>query len=275
MKFSVFFPNLRGWVQHLDKVWPAYIVKPNFAYWEVLHILSLVMLGGAAIILGLRLIGVGLTEERPSDTWKNLKLWLNIGVGGVVVSGVLIGMANAERLYDSAAFTVKMLSLLAGIILTYGAMRPIAQAEGAVSRAALGWTVAGLAVWALGIFVFLTGGLITPGLFHIITAASLIVLFVLRGRLRWIYVGGVAVIALMFWSATHVFIPTDDLKHTDPVNVGLAWLLAVWIVGCALTQLYLNRKAEPLNGLLPKLVGYAVILVWICGAAAGRWIAFA
>ena len=54
---------------------------------------------------------------------------------GIIVTGVLIGSANAERLYDSAAFIVKMLALIAGIILTYGVSRPVAAADGAVGAA--------------------------------------------------------------------------------------------------------------------------------------------
>ncbi len=275
MKFSILLPHLRPWVLGLSKVWPAYIVKPTFAYWEILHILALITLGGSAILMGLRLIGVGLTEEKPSEVYRNLKLWLHIGVGGIVVTGVLIGMANAERLYDSAAFLVKMLALLSGVILTYGAMRPIALADGAVSRGAATWTAVGLLVFALGLWVFLTGGLVTPGLFHVITAAALIVLFVTRGRLRWTYAGGVAAILFAMWAATHVFIKKDDLVHSDPANVALAWIMTGWIAGCALTQLYLGRGRREAGGWLAKLVGYAVILVWVCGAAGGRWIAFA
>jgi hypothetical protein len=52
--FGELLPSLRPWVQHLDQVWPAYIIKPQFASWEVLHILSLVLLGGASILMNLR-----------------------------------------------------------------------------------------------------------------------------------------------------------------------------------------------------------------------------
>jgi len=48
----------------------------------------------------------------------------------------------------------------------------------------------------------------------------------------------------------------------------------VWILGCALFQvLRAGRTAE--GGRLVKFIAYATILVWVMGAAAGRWIAFA
>jgi len=279
MKFSILFPNLRTWVLHLDKVWPAYIVKPNFAYWEVLHILSIVILGGCSILLGLRLIGYGLTEEKPSELYRNLKLWLHTGVIGVTVTGVLIGMANAEKLYDSPAFFVKLVSLVAGVIITYFAMRPLALADGEVTPRSVVGGALGLAVWAIGLWVFLNGGLMTPGFFHVMTAAALIVLFVTRGRLRWIYLAGVATALAVFFLATHVVIAWGDLKHADPANVAIAVILGLWIAGIAIVQTLVNRRnldsETPDRGALyAKLIGYAVILVWVCAAAAGRWIAY-
>jgi hypothetical protein len=279
MKFSILFPHLRNWVLHLDKVWPAYIVKPNFAYWEVLHILAIVILGGCSILLGLRLLGFGLTEEKPSELYKNLKLWLHTGVVGVTVTGVLIGMANAEKLYDSPAFFVKIVSLVAGVIITYFGMRPIALADGEVTtRSAIGGAL-GLAVWAFGLSVFLNGGLMTPGFFHVMTAAALILLFITRGMLRWIYVAGVAIALVIYYLATHVFITWGDLKHADRANVTISVLLGLWMIGVAIAQMILNRRnpeSESVDrgGLFAKVMGYAVILVWVGAAAAGRWIAY-
>ena len=48
--------------------------------------------------------------------------------------------------------------------------------------------------------------------------------------------------------------------------------VGVWIVGAGLTTLFRGRGEE--GGPLTKLVAYSTILVWVLGAAAGRWIAF-
>ncbi|MET0271706.1 MAG: DUF6644 family protein, partial [Phenylobacterium sp.] len=170
MNLEQFFPEARPWVEGLANTFPGSFIKPQFAWWEVLHILSLVTLGGTTILMNLRLIGVGITEERPSEIYRNLKVWQNVGVIGIVVTGLLIGAANAERLYSSAAFIVKMLALIAGIILTYGASRPVAKADGAVSPLSKVWYALGMAVFALGLWVFSTSDLINPGVFHILTA---------------------------------------------------------------------------------------------------------
>ena len=272
--FATLFPHLRGWVQHLIQVWPAYVVKPNFAIYEVFHIFAIVLLGGTSVLIGLRLVGKGLTEEPASEIYRNLRPWLHLGVAGIIVSGVLIGMANAERLYDSPAFLAKMLALAAGVIFTYGVVRPVALADGVVSPSARAWTAVAAAPFALTLWVFSTGGLITPGLFHPLTALVLVVLVAVGGRARWIYAAGVGAMLVAMYLATHVFIAPDDLKHSDPTNVVLACLLGAWVLGFAAW-----RGARSLRGAAPggltQVIGYASILVWVTAAAAGRWIAFA
>jgi hypothetical protein len=274
MNFEHFFPHLRPWVEGLANGFPGHIVKPQFAWWEVLHILSLITLGGTTILMNLRLIGVGLTQEPPSELYRNLRRWQDVGVIGIVVTGVLIGSANAERLYDSAAFVVKMLALLAGIILTYGASRPVAKAEGQVSAAPRVWFVLGLAVWLGGVWVFSTADLINPGMFHVLTAGALVVLFATRGRGRAVYLAVLLAMIVAQFVATHIVYKADDYAHLNPVNIGFAIAFAVWIVGTALVQLF-SAPTSPEVTPLTKLIGYATILVWVTAAAAGRWIAFA
>lgn len=274
LTFEQFFPALRPWVENLVNVWPAPFVKPQFASFEVLHILALILLGGTAILMNLRLIGAGMTEEPPSEIYRNLRRWQDLGVVGIVVTGVLIGMANAERLYDSTAFVVKMIALAAGVVLTYGASRPVARADGAVSTAARLWLLVGAALSVLGVWVFLTGTLINVGLFHVLTAAGLIVAIGLTGRLRWIYLAGLVVLIAGHQFMTHVNVEFDDLAKLDPINKTFFVLYAGWIFGAVAVQLFgAGRGTE--TGPLAKLIAYATILVWVVGAAAGRWIAFA
>jgi hypothetical protein len=277
MKFSILFPHLRPWVLSLAHSWPGAMVKPNFAIWEVFHILSLVMLGGGAIIVGLRLAGAGMKEEAPSAVYRGIGPLLLAGVIGIILTGLFIGAANAERLYDSSAFVAKMLALAAGLLLTFGALRPVALADGHVSPAATGAMAVGGVLWGAAVMVFLTGGLITPGLFHVLTAAGLAVLAITRGRLRWVFAGGVAVILAAMYVATHVIIPAGDLEHADPANLALAWVMAAWIAGVAGAEGLLRFRGGPsdMSGRMARVIGLATILVWVTAAAAGRWIAFA
>jgi hypothetical protein len=268
-----FFPAARPWVENLVNVWPTPYVKPNFAFWEVGHVLSLIALGGATILMNLRLIGVGLTQEPPSEIFRNLRVVQSAGVVGIVLTGVLIGMANAERLYDSAAFIVKLLGLIGGLILTYGVSRTTAAAEGRVSTAAKAWFVLGMAFWLAALVVFATGGLIAPGIWHVITAAALLVLFVTRGRTRIVYAGVLAVLVLVQELVPRMIYP-GERTDLDPISVSLAVIIPAWIVATALVQFFRAGQGEE-GGPLTKIIGCATILVWLTSAAAGRWIAFA
>jgi hypothetical protein len=268
------WPHARPWVENLANTFPGKYVKPSFFAWEIGHVLSLIVLGGTTILMNLRLLGVGLTQEPPSEIYRNLRFWQNVGVIGIVVTGILIGSANAERLYDSAAFIVKMLALLSGIILTYGVSRPVAAADGAVGLPQKLWFVLGSAVFLLGLWIFVTSDLIDVGVYHVITAAALIVLFATKGRQRWVYVGVLTAMIVAQFVNTHVLISGDDYKHLDPVNKVWTGAFSVWIVGTALFSLFRAGKT-PEGGPLTKIIAYATILVWVMGAAAGRWIAFA
>lgn len=273
MTFEELLPSLRPWVENLANVWPGAAIKPYFAQWQVLHILSLVVLGGASILLNLRLIGRGLGNEPPSEIEGNLRPWLHVGVIGIVVSGVLIGAANADRLYTSEAFTVKMLALVAGVLLTYGVSMPIARAEGRASRGVKITFGIGAAVFALALWIFGTGELINPGLFHMLTAAALIVFFVAGGVLRWVFTGVLAILLGAQFVATHLIVKPDDYERLDPLNIAFAWIFAAWIFGVALAHA-VRAPATHEGRLTAKLAGYATILVWVVGGAAGRWIAF-
>lgn len=273
VNFEALLPGIRPWVVNLVNVWPAYIVKPQYANWEVLHILSLTLLGGTAILMNLRLLNVGIVEEPPSEIYRNLRRWQDVGVIGIIFSGILIGMANAEKLYGSTAFVVKMCALVGGIVLTYGASRPVARADGEVSGSAKLWFLVGAAIWLIGLYLLVSGVLINVGVYHILTAGALVALIALRGRLRWVWLAGLLALIAAQQGVTHFAYAGDDIHHLDPINKVFTWLYGVWIVGGALARMLVTRREER-QGVFVQLIAWSTILVWITGAAAGRWIAF-
>ncbi len=269
-----FFPQLADWIANLENVFPGKQVKPWFAQWEVGHLISLILLGGSSILLNLRLIGVGITDETPREVHRNMRLWMHLGVIGIVVTGLLIGSANAERLYTSQAFTAKMIGLLAGIILTYAVTLPATRNDGRLSPASWAAATVGMAVFLLALWVFLMAQLSNPGLWHVIFAAGLIALYATRGLTRIIYLAVMAVMIAAHQVMTHVVIKGDDYEHLDPVNKGFAWgfvgAIAIFI-GVQVVSSGRGQQAGP--GV--RLLAYAAILVWVMTAAAGRWLAFA
>lgn len=268
------FPQIADWVAQLDDTFPGAQVKPYFAQWEVLHILSLVLLGGASILLNLRLIGAGLTDDPPSEVRRGVLPWLNLGVVGILVTGVLIGTSNPERLYTSEAFTAKMLGLFAALVLTYGVSLPAAKADGRLGRGAAVAAAIGLAVFGLSLGVFAVAKLVNPGLWHVIIAAALLVLFVSRGLTRIVYLAGLLGLVVLQFLIHQVFYKPDDYAHLDPANKVLILVYLAWILGAAAVQIVGAGRGSA-GGPAVKALAYASILVWVTTAAAGRWIAFA
>jgi hypothetical protein len=267
------FPQLADWVANLDDVFPGKQVKPWFAQWEVGHLLSLIVLGGSSILLNLRLLGLGVTDETPSEVHRNIGRWMHAGVIGIVTTGLLIGSANAERLYTSQAFSAKMVGLLAGIILTYAITLPATKNDGRVGIVSRVFGLIGLGIFGLAIWVFLEAKLSNPGLWHVISAGALVALFATRGITRIVYLAGMAIMIVAQQIMTHIVIKPDDYAGLDPVNKGFAWAFTAWIALAAIVQVIQSRDTE--SGAYVKGMAWLSILVWVMTAAAGRWLAFA
>ena len=268
------FPQLAAWVANLDDVFPGKQVKPYFAQWEVGHILSLIVLGGSSILINLRLIGVGITDAPTAEVHRNLRPWVLAGVMGILVTGVMIGSANAERLYTSGAFSAKMVGLVAGLILTFGVTLPTAKADGVMSVGSRIAAVAGLTVFVLALWVFVSAKLSNPGLWHVIMAGALIALYATRKLTRIVFAVLLATLVIAQQYVTHVVYKFDDYASLDPANKAFAWVFVVLILGTFTVQAVASGRAEK-GGAFVKLMALAAMLVWVMTAAAGRWLAFA
>ena len=272
MTLSELFPALQPFVANLVTVWPAYDIKANFAIWQVLHIVSILTLGGASALVSLRILGVGLVERPIEETYRGVSRLIALGIVLTTLSGLLIGMANAERLYDSAAFLAKVIALIGGIVLSFKVLGPVALNQ-TRSDTRL-WAGLGLGLWALSVLVLATGGLVTPGLLHVLSAGSLIVLVVVQGRARWLYGAGCLVIWAAMVVATHLVFKPDDMASIDMANLALSGLWFLWVLGFAVAR---GRAIIGDGGpdRFAQTIAYAQILVWVTAAAGGRWIAFA
>jgi len=276
MDFSSLYPQLQPWVENVVNIGPGMHFKNNFAQYEVGHIVSLFVLGGCLIMINLRLLGAGLTTEPVSVIYRQVKWWMLAGVIGVIGSGVLIGWANAERLYASVAFLVKMISLLAAIIFTYLVTVPVAKADGKVGNLAKVAGAIAFVLWAVSIWIFADlKGSNAPGVFHLVFAGALIVAAATAGKTRWVFLGGLVALVVAHQAVTHLAFDIVMDAGTDKFNATNIWFVraeALWVLGFAGYQIWRTRLGEFKP--LAQMTAYASILIWITVAAAGRWIAF-
>lgn len=100
-----------------------------FAVIESVHLLGLAAIGGAVLLVDLRLLGLGLRRQPVAQVARDAQPWL---VGSLVVmlsTGVALFLSESIKCYYSTPFWVKMTSLLLAIVFTFTVRRKVALAD--------------------------------------------------------------------------------------------------------------------------------------------------
>lgn len=113
---------------------------------EAVHLLALATLGGAVLLLDLRLVGIGLTAYPPSTVEKGVRPWLTWAVVVLIASGLLIGASETLKLWGKPSFWIKMTALVAAILFTWLVRNPAARRD-ATGMGAVGVGLVSMALW--------------------------------------------------------------------------------------------------------------------------------
>jgi hypothetical protein len=100
-----------------------------FAVIESVHLLGLALIGGAVILVNLRMLGLGLRRQTLPQVARETQPYLNASVAVMLVTGIGLFLSEPMKLYYSTPFWVKMTSLSLSLIFTYTIWRKIAMAE--------------------------------------------------------------------------------------------------------------------------------------------------
>jgi hypothetical protein len=104
-----------------------------FAVIESVHLLALAVIGGAVLILDLRLFGLGLRDQPIERVARDAHPWLVNSLIVMLVSGGLLFSSEPVKCYNSTPFWVKMWSLLFAMIFAFTVRKKVALAgEGQV-----------------------------------------------------------------------------------------------------------------------------------------------
>ena len=95
---------------------------------EAVHLLGLGLLGGAVLVVDLRLLGTGLTRQPIDRMIRYARPWLWAGVGVMFATGIPLFLSEAVKCYYNTSFWVKMISLPFALGFTFGARRWVAAA---------------------------------------------------------------------------------------------------------------------------------------------------
>jgi len=125
------------------------------SYWlfpavEACHLVGLAVIGGAILVVDLRLLGLGLRGHPVSRLARDVQPWVIGSLILMVLSGVPLFLSEAIKCYYSFAFWTKMTALLLAVVFTFTVRRVVALAPEGRFPSAWNRTVAvtSLALWS-------------------------------------------------------------------------------------------------------------------------------
>lgn len=75
---------------------------------ECIHLLALSMLGGAVLVVDLRLLGFGLRDQPAGELAQKLHPWLVRSLATMIATGIPMFLSEAQKCYYSPPFWYKM-----------------------------------------------------------------------------------------------------------------------------------------------------------------------
>lgn len=97
---------------------------------ESTHLLGLSLLGGAVLIVDLRLLGLMLRDHPISTLAAGARPWLVGGLLWMGATGFLLFMSEAVKCYHNPSFWVKMTTLPVALAFTFLVRQRVAMREG-------------------------------------------------------------------------------------------------------------------------------------------------
>ncbi|MCI0437438.1 MAG: hypothetical protein L0271_27965 [Gemmatimonadetes bacterium] len=105
-----------------DSVWAFPVI-------EALHLLGLSLLGGALLVVDLRMLGVGLRRQSVAHLAHDARPWLVAALIVMVLTGVPLFLSEAIKAWYSTAFRIKMSVLPVALLWTFAVRARVARGE--------------------------------------------------------------------------------------------------------------------------------------------------
>jgi len=96
---------------------------------EFFHLAALAVIGGAILVVDMRLLGLGLRKTSVAQLASDAQPWVTGSLAVMLASGIALYSSEATKCYQSPAFWIKMISLLLAMIFTYTIRRRTAAAD--------------------------------------------------------------------------------------------------------------------------------------------------
>jgi hypothetical protein len=86
---------------------------------EFVHLAALAVIGGAVLIVDMRMLGFGLKKTPVAQLARDAQPYVTGSLIVMLLTGIALYSSEATKCYASAAFWIKMVSLLLAMIFTY------------------------------------------------------------------------------------------------------------------------------------------------------------
>lgn len=107
-----------------------------FPWIEAVHLVALSLLGGAVLLVDLRLLGLTLQKQPLNVLARDAYPWMVGSLFVMLVTGIGLFLSEATKCFFNPPFWVKMVCLLLAMIFTFTVQRKVTRApEGQVSAA--------------------------------------------------------------------------------------------------------------------------------------------
>jgi hypothetical protein len=96
---------------------------------ESVHLLALAMIGGALLVVDLRLLGLGLRGQPVRQLAQEAQPWLIGSLLVMIATGLPLFLSESIKCYYNQAFWVKMTALPLAVLFTFTVRRKVALAD--------------------------------------------------------------------------------------------------------------------------------------------------
>ena len=96
---------------------------------EAIHLLGLGVIGGAVLVVDLRLLGLGLRRQSVAQITRDAQPWLIGSLFLMIITGGLLFLSEAIKCYYHEAFWFKMTCLFLAIVFTFTVQRKVIMAD--------------------------------------------------------------------------------------------------------------------------------------------------
>ena len=122
-----------------------------FAVVEAVHLLALAVIGGAVLVVDLRLLGLAFQEQRVGDVARVAQPWFVWSLAAMLLTGFALFLSlAASKYYVHDYFWVKMYFLAGAMLFSFLIRQRVIMGDDARANSALGKVVAivSLVLWS-------------------------------------------------------------------------------------------------------------------------------